>query len=247
MASLRDRDAQRADQILHAAREVYLLDGWDYFSFERIAEFVECSRPLIYRHFSSREELMLALAIQSKQRRVRLLERALAFQGRTREKMIAVGEIEGLLMPRDLPIEMFVASTCLRAKTSRARQEELKVMDTRAVHMSANVIREAVAEGDVILPDDVNPEEMLFSFWAIFWGGANMMRSDTPLRQIGIQRPMGAILSTAKCALDGYGWKPLSNDYDYTATRRRIFREVYPPNVIEEILGEGLPATHQQK
>jgi para-nitrobenzyl esterase len=43
------------------------------------------------------------------------------FPGHAREKMLAVGEVETFLSPRDLPVELFVASTCLRAKTSRRR------------------------------------------------------------------------------------------------------------------------------
>lgn len=86
------RGAERATQILRAAREVFLADGWDHFSVERIAEFMECSRPLVYKHFSCKEEILLALAIESKSRRVRFYERAVMFRGRLREKMLAIGE-----------------------------------------------------------------------------------------------------------------------------------------------------------
>jgi len=34
--------------------------------------------------------------------------------------------------------------------------------------------------------------------------------------------------------LDAYGWRPLSTEWDYRETMRRIYREVYPSEVIEE-------------
>lgn len=230
---------RRAASILRAAREVFLERGWDHFSIERIAEYAECSRPLVYKHFSSKEEILLALAIESKSRRVRLFERAIDFKGRPREKMLAVGEVEEILFERDLPIEMFVASTALRAKTSIQRQEQLKVIDVRAVSMSASIIREAVAEGDLTLPAPMRPEDMLFALWAIRWGAANIIRSDTPIDHAGIQHPEGAVLYSLSAMLDGYKWRPLSSEMDYRATRERVYKEIFTREVLDEILGRN--------
>ncbi len=231
------RAEDRASQILRGAREIFLSEGWDGFSIERIAEFVECSRPLVYKHFPSKEEILLALAIESKQRRVRRAERATTFQGRTREKMLAHGEVEDLLLPRDLPVELFVASTCLRVKTSKKRQDQLKKMDVRAVAVGAGVIREAIAAGDVTLPEGMRPEELLFGMWSIRWGAANLIRSDMPLAQASIHHPAMAIYSALGAMLDGYGWRPLSSELDYKATRKRVHAEIFPPSVVNEILG----------
>lgn len=233
------RGRQRAAQILHAARDVFLEHGWDHFSIERIAEYAECSRPLVYKHFSSKEEILLALAIESKERRVRLFERALDFKGRTREKMLAIGEVEDILFERDLPIEMFVASTALRAKTSLQRQEQLKVMDVRAVSMGASIIREATADGDLTLPAPMRPEEMLFSLWAIRWGAANIIRSDTPIDHAGIQHPEASVLYALGAMLDGFGWRPLSTEFDYRKTRERVYKELFAKPVLDDILGRN--------
>lgn len=230
--------AGRTRQILDGAREVFLADGWDNFSIERIAEYIECSRPLVYKHFSSKEDILLALAIKSKERRVRLEERAIMFQGLTRERVLALGEVEDLLMPRDLPVELFVASTCLRAKTSKERQEQLKMLDVRAVSLGTSLIREAVSAGDLTLPGKMRPEELLFSMWAIRWGAANIMRSDMPLPQAGIHHPSIAVYFSLGTMLDGYGWRPLMNEHDYSETRKRVYEEVFPPPVVEDILDQ---------
>jgi AcrR family transcriptional regulator len=230
------RADQRAAQILTAAREIFLLRGWDHFSFEGIAEFLECSRPLVYRHFSSKEEILLALAIQSKRRRARFYERAVMFAGRAREKMLAVGEAEAFLTPRDLPVELFVTSACLRAKTSRERQEEMKVLDVRTISLGAGIIREAVSAGDLKLPTAMAPEDLLFITWATRWGALTLMRSDTPLGPAGISQPALAVERSLGLMLDGYGWRPLSREFDYKATRQRVREEVFPRKLVDEIL-----------
>jgi AcrR family transcriptional regulator len=231
--------ATRTQQILGIAREAFLELGWDGFGIELIAERMGCSRPLVYKHFPCKEEILLALAIQSKARRVRLCERAVLFRGRPREKMLAIGEVEGLLAPRDLPVELFVASTSLRAKTSRERQDDLKVLDVRAVSFGTSVIREAIAAGDLRLPSPLCPEDLLFVLWSGRWGASNLMRSDTPLEQSGVASPRLAVELSQAVLLDGFGWRPLGTEWPYRETRRRVHSEVFPAEVVARVLGDG--------
>jgi AcrR family transcriptional regulator len=233
-----DAPLSRTDQILRIAREAFLEHGWDGFGIELIAEKMGCSRPLVYKHFPCKEEILLALAIQSKSRRVKLCERAVLFRGRPREKMLAIDEVESLLAPRDLPVEMFVASTSLRAKTSRERQDDLKVLDVRAVAFGSSVIREAIAAGDLALPRGLCPEDLLFVLWASRWGAANLRRSDTPLTQSGVESPALAVSLSLALMLDGYGWRPLSSEWSYKETRRRVREEVFPNDLVARILDD---------
>lgn len=232
------RAGERIHQILDGARELFLSDGWDHFTVEHIADHIECSRPLIYTYFTSKEEILLALAIQSKHRRLRLAAQALKLGGHSRERMLALGEVEDLLLPRDLPVELLVASTSLRAKTSRARQRELKALDIRAVALSTGVIQEAVDAGELSLPESMRPEELIFSMWAMLWGAASIMRSDMPLRNAGVHHPPTAIHFSLGVLLDGLGWRPLMSEFDYRATRKRVYREVFGRKTVQALLAD---------
>jgi AcrR family transcriptional regulator len=203
---------------------------------ERIAEYLECSRPLVYKHFTCKEEILLALAIESKRRRVRFYQRAVDFAGRPREKFLAIGEVESFLFPRDLPVELFVASTALRAKTSRARQDDLKALDIQAIGLATGIIREAIDAGDLTLPGAMRAEDFLFCAWAIRWGAFNLIRSDTPLDQAGIAHPRQAADHALGTMLDGYGWRPLSSEWDYGETLARVRAEAFPAKIAREIL-----------
>ena len=75
---------------------------------ETIADSAGCSRPLVYKHYASTAEVMLALALESKERRVLLYERALAFRNRPRERALAVSEVERILEERDLSLPVLV-------------------------------------------------------------------------------------------------------------------------------------------
>lgn len=144
--------------------------------------------------------------------------------------------METFLSPRDLPVELFVASTCLRAKTSRRRQEELKVLDVRAISLGAGIIREAISAGDLELPSAMAPEDLLFFMWGSRWGALTLMRSDTPLVLAGVSRPAVAVERSLGLMLDGYGWRPLSTEWNYKVTRDRVRNEVFPSQLVDDIL-----------
>jgi AcrR family transcriptional regulator len=233
-----DAPQPRTRQILRIAREAFLERGWDGFGIELIAERMRCSRPLVYKHFPCKEEILLALAIESKARRVELYQLAVTFRGRPREKMLAIGEVEGLLAPRDLPVELLVASTSLRAKTSRRRQDELNVLDVRAIGLATSVVREAISAGDLRLPSSLCPEDLLFALWASRWGASNLRLSDTPLAAAGVANPRRALELSLGILLDGYGWRPSSQEWDYKATRSRVHAEAFPAHVVATVLGD---------
>jgi len=150
--------------------------------------------------------------------------------------MLAVGEVENVLMARDLPVELFVASTNIRAKTSRARQDEMRRLDKQTVVLSAQVVQDAIGEGDLDLPEAMTPEEMIFSMWATLWGAANIVRSDMPIAEMGISHPGPAIQYTMGAMMDGCGWRPFTSEHDYRATRERVYADVFTPSAVREIL-----------
>ncbi len=47
------------------------------------------------------------------------------------------------------------------------------------------------------------------------------------LAQTGIDSPFLALRDNIQVLLDGFGWKPLSTEWDYVATERRIIQEVF--------------------
>jgi hypothetical protein len=59
----------------------------------------------------------------------------------------------------------------------------------------------------------------------MYFGGLFLMSSDVDLAAKGIE-PIDAMRRASVALLDGYGWKPLSSDWDYDATRKRIAQEV---------------------
>jgi AcrR family transcriptional regulator len=55
---------ERPGLILRVARQLMNEDGYADLTIENIAKVMNCSRPPIYEHFSSREDVVMGIAIE---------------------------------------------------------------------------------------------------------------------------------------------------------------------------------------
>src|SRR5919108_952715 len=56
--------AERHRQIVDAAREIAEAEGWDAVTTRRLAEAIEYSQPVLYSHFSSKDAIVRAVALE---------------------------------------------------------------------------------------------------------------------------------------------------------------------------------------
>lgn len=226
--------AQREQKILDAARPMVLREGYHGLSMDRIAEKIEYSKGTIYNHFPCKEEIILALAIDTVIRRIDLFERASAVRGSSRERMQVVGiaaELFARLYPHHFMIENMIRTPSIWDKTSRQRQIQLETSENRCISIVAGIARDAVAAGDLVLPDGMNAEEFVFGLWSICYGGYSLIATHGNLERLGIQRSFEAITEHTIRLVDGYRWQPLSCDHDYQPTVEHALNEVFAAEV----------------
>jgi AcrR family transcriptional regulator len=226
----RIRFQERDRRILDAAREHLLRDGYHGLSMEDLAESIHFSRAVVYQHYKSKEDVLVALAAQTGERRVELFERAAAFRGRSRERIVAVGEAVAhfaLTYPSHFKTEHIIHSSSVRSKCGDENQARLATSEAKCPQIAAGIVRDAIAQGDLVLPKGLSPEQLVFGLWSMYFGGLFLMSSEVDLeRRGGVAEPMNALRRSAAAVLDGYGWKPLSTEWDYDATRKRFAKEV---------------------
>jgi AcrR family transcriptional regulator len=224
------RFEERDRRILDAARELLLRDGYQGLSMDTIAESIKYSRAVVYQHYKSKEDVLVAMAAQTGERRVELFERASAFRGKPRERMVAIGEAVAhfaMKYPSHFKTEHIIHASSVRSKCSSDNQIRLATCEARCPQIAGGVVRDAVSHGDLVLPAGVAPEQLVFGLWAMYFGGLFLMSSDVDLeRKGGITEPMNALRRAAGALLDGYGWRPLTTEWDYDATRKRVAKEV---------------------
>jgi AcrR family transcriptional regulator len=220
---------QREELILDVARQLLLEGGYLGLNMDRIAEAAEYSKGTIYQHFSCKEEVLSAICTQSLEQMAVLFEQGNRFNGRTRERMMAIGEAYGLFVqryPHHFQSSQIVQTVSIREKTSAARQQRLDACEHRCIAIVSGIIRDGLTQGDLVLPAWISPEQFTFGLWALT-SGAYAIMANKPLESLGIERPYDTLYYNHHIMLDGVGWQPLSHVWDYEQTRARIRKEVF--------------------
>jgi len=224
--------AERERLILDTAAGMLVERGYLGLTMDRIAEATEYSKGTIYQHFPNKEEILAALAIESSERRVALFEKAATYQGRPRERLAAVGVAADLfvrLHPLHFQVEGIVGAASIRDKTSEARTRRLEDCEYGCMNVVLGLIRDAVAQGDLEYTDPHTPHTMVVGLWSMSTGfhGITAVKGSAFETKLSLPDPGQALFTCYDRFLDGFGWRPLSSEWDYPRTLERIREEIF--------------------
>ena len=226
----REREAREA-LILDAAETLVAERGYLGMNMDLVAEAVEYSKGTVYQHFSCKEELLAALVERMAAERVRYFERAATFHGGSRERMAAVGaslDVYHRLYPFHVAIEQIVTAESIRSKTTASRLHSMQGKEEACMAVTTGIVRDAIAAGDLELREGDTPEGLVFGLWMTTYGGLSIAAGKPELGHLELTNPLHLLRRTQNAILDGYGWKPLSHEWDYDASQRRALEEVFP-------------------
>ncbi len=222
---------QRELQILAAARQLLLERGYLGLTMDRVAEKIEYSKGTVYQHFGSKEDLLAALEVQTMDERIAMFQRAATFSGRPRERLAAIGIAEELFV--QLKPEHFRCSQIINSGAFQAKMDEKTVSGIRSREMRCSetvegILRDAIAQGDLKLPEGMGPSELSLTLWSLYIGFFTLVEGSIPFDQFGVQDPIAMLRRSSHLLLDGYGFQPLFGDWDWAAASERILSEVFP-------------------
>lgn len=222
--------AAREELILDHAQRLLLRDGFQNFNLDRLAEAVEYSKGTLYLHFKTKEDLALAVATRALKERADFFERALRFEGRSRERVRAIGFAcchFAKAHPDYFSVELMLKSHSFWEKSDEARQQENGMQGSRCFRVVHRLVNEGFQSSD--LPrGKMTSEQIVFSIASTAMGSHIMARSPAAAMLAGIEDPLKALCQNVDLVLDGLGWKPLTSEHDYDAVDRRIKKEIFP-------------------
>ena len=120
---------RRCASIREVARDLLGREGIGSFTMERVADEAGYARSAIYRFFPSKRELLVELAVESLEVRLDLYRRAAAFDGKSRERLVAYGEVTCLLYPRLVMPQVFGQAKSASTRKTDARVEHLRELE----------------------------------------------------------------------------------------------------------------------
>ena len=81
---------QREQRLLQLAQQVLQQDGFAGFTMDRLTALSDVSKGTLYNHFSSKEDVLTALSVDSLQRLLQQFQHAIKFNGHSRERALAL-------------------------------------------------------------------------------------------------------------------------------------------------------------
>jgi len=162
--------ANRHRLILDEAKRLFGRYGYEGVSMDQIAQAIEYSKGVLYKHFNSKDELYMALCADELDRLARGFEEANRAGGTARERLIRIGEVYVAECNRDPSWIMgrFQVLDGFRngddSGSVRKIMEQCWRADDRALRLVEEVIREGQANGEFLA--EVNPKQLALSMWA---------------------------------------------------------------------------------
>lgn len=232
----------REQLILDHALEMVLAEGYLGLNMDRLAGQVEYSKGTLYQHFSSKEDILLALVERSMSTRHEMFVRAARHEGCTRERIGAIGVADYLLVtlyPGHCKAEMIAETSSIWEKASADRRERVRTIEAGCVATVAAIVAEAIELGD--LPDGpLTPHEITFGLWTMSVGVHTLMGNALPFDHVGIENPYATLHRAQNTFLDGVGWTPRWAEMDIDDLRDRLRAGVLAPE-FAQLAQAGLP------
>lgn len=239
--------ATRERTLLDAAQAQIQRDGLLSLQMARIAEESGYAIGTLYKHFASKEDLLVALATRNSFDRVELFERAARWNGPTRERMLAV-VLADLLIIREQPEHFRLAQFVWTDVVWGAASVESRRRALAACEPLAGLIDGIVAEGRARgeLPDTALPVGALtMGPWMMTVGMHALVQQQGLVDTGVVGDPYRLLIRQLQYLFNGYAWQPLvdaADDAAIDALIARVSREVFDTDWSS--IAPDLPPSH---
>ena len=233
----------RESELIALARSLVTEDCLTTLTIDKLVTESRFSKGTIYKHFTSKEDLLMAICNKSINEMQTMFVRALEFEGNSREKLLAVNVsyvIWAKLHPSQLFAVLAAHSPSVAACCSEERNDEHKTHETDLMGLMNSQIEKAIKQKDLCLPSNMIIEQVTFAMWSSSWGAMALIMSKGDSVKLGSMILERESFTNARLILDGFGWKPLSSEWDYKQTIKKIAYEIFSPE-IEKLEASGTP------
>ena len=227
-----DKRGQRHDELLTVARDVLIRSGLAGFSIDQVAKLAGYSRPTVYSHFGSKDEVLDALARKNLEMGVGLIEKAKKFEGTAREQSFALVlgyEVMARFYPEEFHVTELLGMRWVRESLPSSTAGAFASMVQSFYAALLEQIERAVEEGELELREGMTKGNVVFHSLAMANGiYSSIIKERIILRLSDPSEPWAEARAALQCYWDGIGWKAADTDVDYAEVADRFLKESFP-------------------
>lgn len=217
---------QRERLFLDTADRLIRTDGLVNLQMARLAEACDYATGTLYQHFTSKEDLLVALAGASSQCHVEMFERIRHWEASSRDRMFAIAVCDAdfaAANPVHTKLMQYIFTQAVWENASEVRRREMLSFCDPIGEMVSAIVREAVEAGD--LPaNGLSEMELALGPWCLCEGMHSLVQTQGLLEACGIERPRRLLFQQVHIHLNGMGWQPLLDPADDTAIAALVER-----------------------
>ncbi len=233
----------RENELIAIARSLTHQECLTTLTIDKLVAASPYSKGTIYKHFISKEDLLLAICNTCMHEVESLFSRALTFKGNSRERILAV-MVSYIIWAKLHPTELFIVlsahSPSVSACSSDKRNELHQQSEAELMGRMNVEIGKAIENGDLTLPANMCFEQVTFAMWSASWGAMALIMSKGTSKKLQPMQLERESFTNTRLILDGFNWLPLSKDWDYKASIKRITEQLFQPE-IKALADNGTP------
>ncbi len=224
--------AEREQRFLDTARELIQRDGLLNLAMARIAEESDYAVGTLYQHFSSKEDLLMALVTEDVRMHADMFERVARWDAKPRERMFAIGVADMIFVrrhPEHFRLAQYVLTEVVWGAASATRRQILLDANQPLGEIVHGIVRDAVTQGELEL-NGLSPEEVSVGLWSLAMGMHNLVHAEGMLQDFNVREPYRLMCRHLQTQLNGLNWRPLFDATDgpaLDALIERICHEVF--------------------
>ena len=229
--------ADREQLLLNIALEIIETHGFSALTMDKLTQQSEYSKGTVYNHFSSKEDLLTALCLRAIRVQQVLYNKLISFDACSREKVIGFAfayELFAKLNPALFMVGLTVKTSAIREKASVHRSNAITEAENEIIEMMRSMADGAIEAGELEKKHAPNLYQVTFSIWCMGFGTVSLMRT---LGECGASACIdnicidNSLLYHVSLLLDGLGWSPLTDDFDYAATWSKLKDDIYAEDI----------------
>jgi hypothetical protein len=174
--------------------------------------------------------MLSAATLKSLCKQIEFFERAARYEGRPREKVVALGEAESVyfhLYPHHYRALQTIRIASQLGRLAAYPNDPLHHCESRLISLLMNILLEALQNGDLQLRERQRPGELAFTLWSLAFGTRALMDTGVATRQLGIEDGFRASREASDLLLDALRWAPTSDEQDYAAVRKHVRESLF--------------------
>lgn len=222
----RERE-EREHLFLDAAEKLIAEEGFLQLQMAKLAKACDYATGTLYQHFTSKEDLLMALMARQSALHMAMFECIEQWQAPSRQRIFAICVAEQDFNRRQanyVKLSQYVMTEAVWENASETRRQQLLQCGEPIGRIVSGIVQQAIDNGD-LESKGASTMELAYGTWALCQGSHTLDHTQGLLEAFSIPRGPMTMYRNMNRLLNGMQWQPLL-DFDQPAVLQQLVQQI---------------------